>query len=291
MSPFRTQDRVEEQENMNIASLISKKNKSPAESVYAIPELAALGQIFKSSFPIHLTEVETEYVVECVKHIYDEMVLLEFKVQNTVENQRMDDVRVVITGCDNEDLYEAIGELRAKSISYGCTESCFIVLKSNSDTKFSTSVFAVELHFTVYSVDEESGEEVGESFEEEYPLEDIHIVSSDFMQGVAVGDFRSCWGEMGKEHEVYKRIGLQFNSLQEAISSIIDFLGMCPCDGTEQITMNKPSQMLHLSGTIVGSGSVLSRASLSPQGDIFVLKILVRSQRKEISQTVLDWIQ
>lgn len=217
------EDRVEEQENMNIASLISKKNKSPAESIYAIPELAALGQIFKSSFPIHLTELETEYVVECVKHIYDEMVLLEFKVQNTVENQRMDDVRVVITGCDNEDLYEAIGELRATSISYGYTESCFIVLKANSNTKFSTSVFAVELHFTLFSVDEESGEEVGESFEEEYPLEDIHIVSSDFMQGVVVSDFRSCWGEMGKGRFCSYFINVSFN----VGFNYADFLLLC----------------------------------------------------------------
>mmetsp|Transcript_26429 Transcript_26429/g.39075 ORF Transcript_26429/g.39075 Transcript_26429/m.39075 type:complete len:971 (+) Transcript_26429:72-2984(+) len=285
------EDKAEEQHSMNIASLISKKKKIPAESVYAIPELAALGQIFKSSFPIHSTEDETEYVVQCVKHIYVDMIVLEFKVHNTVENQRLDNVGVVITGCDNDDLYEAVGELRAKSISYGCTDSCFIVLKGNSGTKFSPSVFALELQFTVCSVDEESGEEVGEFFEEEYPLEDIHIVSADFMQGTVVSDFRTCWGKRGKESEAYKNIGLQFNSLQEAISSIVEFLGMYPCDGTEQITMNKPSQMLHLSGTLIGSDSVLCRASLSPQGNIFVLKILVRSESKEISQTILDWIE
>ena len=52
-----------------------------AEQLAAVPEIAALGPLFKStSKPIQLTESETEYVVSCIKHTFaDHMV---FQVEN-----------------------------------------------------------------------------------------------------------------------------------------------------------------------------------------------------------------
>ena len=42
-----------------------------AEQLAALPKLANLGPLFKSSnTPIELTESETEYVVRCVKHTF-----------------------------------------------------------------------------------------------------------------------------------------------------------------------------------------------------------------------------
>ena len=41
------------------------------EQLAAVPELANLGPLFKSShLPIELTESETEYNVRCVKHTF-----------------------------------------------------------------------------------------------------------------------------------------------------------------------------------------------------------------------------
>lgn len=41
------------------------------EQLRAIPEFANLGNLFKSSsLPVELTESETEYVVQCVKHTF-----------------------------------------------------------------------------------------------------------------------------------------------------------------------------------------------------------------------------
>ena len=42
-----------------------------AEQLGAVPELANLGPLFKSSnLPVELTESETEYMVRCVKHAF-----------------------------------------------------------------------------------------------------------------------------------------------------------------------------------------------------------------------------
>jgi len=56
----------------------------PAAAVYAVPDLNALGRVFRSTKTVALTESETEYVVSCVKHIYEEYIVLQFKVQNTI---------------------------------------------------------------------------------------------------------------------------------------------------------------------------------------------------------------
>lgn len=57
-----------------------------------MPELASLGSIFRSTRPVALTESETEYLVECTKHILDEYIVLEFAITNTITDQLLTDV-------------------------------------------------------------------------------------------------------------------------------------------------------------------------------------------------------
>ena len=42
-----------------------------AAELYKVPELAALGRVFRSTSPIELTESETEYVKEAADYDYD----------------------------------------------------------------------------------------------------------------------------------------------------------------------------------------------------------------------------
>jgi coatomer subunit gamma len=51
-----------------------------AEQLAAIPEFASFGTLFKSSGkPIELTESETEYVVHCIKHTYNEHIVFQVR--------------------------------------------------------------------------------------------------------------------------------------------------------------------------------------------------------------------
>lgn len=48
------------------------------EQLAAIPQFSRLGPLFRSSpKPVELTESETEYVVNCVKHIFKEHVVFQ----------------------------------------------------------------------------------------------------------------------------------------------------------------------------------------------------------------------
>jgi len=51
-----------------------------AEQLSAIPQIAKLGTVFKSSPPMELTESETEYVVRCVKHVFPQHIVFQVGV-------------------------------------------------------------------------------------------------------------------------------------------------------------------------------------------------------------------
>ena len=270
-----------------------KEIVDPAAAVYAIPELAALGRTFRSSQPVQLTESETEYVVQCIKHIFPNHVVLQFTIQNTIEEQRLENVTVVLDDSDAES-FTVSGEIAVDGITYGETKSCFTVLEREAGSALSPCTMACELRFTVVQVDPVTGEAEGDTFEEEYPLEDLEISTADFMAKVSVPDFRKAWDAIGNDNEVLEKFALQFKRLEDAVAAVIDFLGMQPCDGTAAIKPNlggKP-HMLHLSGVFVSGEKVLGRAQIAMQGDSsVVLKIAVRSDNSDVSRMVTDCIR
>lgn len=269
-----------------------KEKVDPAAAVYAIPELASLGRAFRSSAPVPLTESETEYVVTCIKHVFESHVVLQFNVQNTIDDQRLENVTVMLES-DGGNL-EIAGEIPATNIKYGDTASCFTLLQRDVDVPIETSEFACTLHFNVIQVDPSSGEDESDAFEEEYPLEDLEISTADYMAKVAVPDFRKSWEAIGNGNEILEKYALSFKSLEEAVSAVLKLLGMQPCDGTGTVkasTSNKP-HMLHLSGVFIGGISTLARAQLVMQGDSgVVLKIAVRSEDENVPAMVANCIR
>ncbi len=113
---------------------------------------------------------------------------------------------------------------------------------------------------------------------------------------VSVIDFRRSWEQMGSDCEVIENFSLQFRGLGDAVSGVIDFLGMQPCDGTHVVPVDadpKKTHMLHLSGVFIGNVSVLARAQVKLGGESggALLRIAIRSEDQNISQLVSDFIQ
>jgi coatomer protein complex subunit gamma len=287
---------LEEEINGIEAAPKKKEVVDPAAVVYAIPELASLGRAFRSSLPVMLTESETEYVVQCTKHIFQNHVVLQFSVQNTIEDQRLDNVTVLVDDSESE-VFSASGEIATEGIRYGESKNCFTVLERNADAALATSTFNCELRFTVVQVDPATGEEEGDTFDEEYPLEDLTISTSDFMAKVTVPDFRKAWEVVGNANEVLEKFALQFKKMEDAINAVVDFLGMQPCDGTGSVKPNAAGKphMLHMSGVFVSGLQVLARAQIAMQGENgsggVILKIAVRSDDEAVSRMVADCIQ
>jgi coatomer protein complex subunit gamma len=284
-TPIETE--LEDSQNgiMNtIESTKKEKLASRLDVLNNIPEFAAFGRIFLSSSPIPLTETETEYVVHCIKHIYDNHIVIQFITQNTIEDQRLENVSVTVE--NDSDSFNVIGEMPAKSISYGNTESCFTILERNSNMPITALCLQCELKFTIVQVDPSSGEVEGESYEEEYPLEDLEIFTTDFIAKTTAANFRESWESAGNSNEILQKFQLQEKNLESAVRAIIDCLGMQTCDGTHALTSTK-QHMLHLSGTFLGGVQLVARSqiSISPSGSV-ILKIAIRSGSPGVSQLV-----
>ncbi len=63
-------------------------------------------------FIVALTESETEYGVTVVKHVFADHVVLQFNLTNTLNDQKLENVRVVLEGGDQVWLLDRV-KLRA----------------------------------------------------------------------------------------------------------------------------------------------------------------------------------
>jgi len=271
---------------------VELKHNDPAAAVYAIPELADLGRVIRSSPPFSLTEEETEYVVRCVKHVLDQHVILQFLVQNTVENQQIQNVAVEVE--TDSDVYEIIGEVPCETIKYGTTASVFTVLRRPPIDKIELSHFSCQLNFTVIPVDSVSSEVLGDSYAEEYPLEELLMDPSDYMSKISISDFPKAWHSTNDSNEAREKFTLAPQTLNNAMSAIIDLLGMASCAQSTRPPENAlgtAQQMLHLSGMFLGRHQVLARAQLTARpGEGTLLHIAIRSDDKAVCGVVMSCI-
>lgn len=265
-----------------------------ASALYKIPEFSNLGRLFRSTAETPLTESEMEYVVTCCKHIFDNHIILQFNVLNTIDDQKLANVYVNVTVNDDSDCYTVEHVIAAPFARFGEHASTYVCLTRGAPSPVSISC---QLQFKVIQVDPNSGQVEGDEngYDEEYALEDVGINTNDYMAKVSVADFRKVWEGLGNNGEVMEKFALQFKKIPEAVFAVIDFLGMQPADGTGTMTAsdaNKKSHTLHLSGLFLGNVYVLVRAQLQiddSNGNV-VLKIAVRSEDKSISQLVSECI-
>ncbi|KNC69327.1 hypothetical protein SARC_18163, partial [Sphaeroforma arctica JP610] len=66
-------------------------------------------------------------------------------------------------------------------------------------------------------------------------IEELDLTAADHVLPVNVPNFGDGWEELGEESEVSDVFELSsMKSLEEAVESIIGFLGMYPCDRTDK---------------------------------------------------------
>jgi coatomer subunit gamma len=264
----------------------------PASELYKIPELAQLGRAFRSTAEIPLTETEMEYVVTCCKHIFDDHIVLQFKILNTIDDQKLVNVYME-TELNDDEAYENIHTIPALEAKYGEHASTYVVLQRKAIAPLTISC---ELHFNVIQVDPSTGEVEGdeEGYDDTYAVEAVEVNISDHMAKVSLGDFRRNWEQLTNEGEVLEKFALQFKKIDEAVLGVIDLLSMQACDGTgnTQISDGKRTHTLHLSGVFLGNISVLVRAGIQLDDTAgVILKIAIRSSNSEVSQLVSECIR
>ncbi|CBK24517.2 uncharacterized protein [Blastocystis hominis] len=275
---------------------LSVPRESSQSCVLEQAEFAAFGSVVRSSPAVRLTEAETEYAVSVRKHVFARHVVLEFSVENTIEGQVMTDVTVQLALRDGDAAcWTPLLALPAATIPWGCAGTCFAALGFDPAGGVPEAAFGATVKFVAKDVEEEELDDVDaiEGFEEEYPVEDVLLSFPDFVARPAVSDFRAAWSEAGEaQGEAVEKVTLPFEDVETAVKQIVEVMGLAPMEGSERVPMGATNHTLLLAGRVLGETLVMARCQviLSQQYGC-VLKIAVRSQDPELTQTVLSLVQ
>jgi len=252
----------------------------------SIPEFANFGKLFKSSAPVELTEAETEYSVNAVKHIFDSNVVFQYNCTNTIPDQLLENVTVIVDSSEAEEFAEVLSK-PIRSLPYDTPGQTFVAFEKPEGVP-AVGKFSNMLKFIVKEVDPTTGETEDDGVEDEYQLEDLEVVAADYMLKVGVSNFRNAWESMGDDFERVDEYGLgPRESLAEAVSAVINLLGMQPCEGTEAVPNNSRSHSCLLSGVYIGNVKVLARISFGVDGPKDVaMKLAVRSEDEGVSDAI-----
>ncbi|MFQ6647934.1 hypothetical protein Gotur_021442, partial [Gossypium turneri] len=249
----------------------------------SIPEFANFGKLFKSSAPVELTEAETEYAVNVVKHIFDGHVVFQYNCTNTIPEQLLENVTVIVDASEAEEFAE-VASKPLRSLPYDSPGQTFVAFEKPEGVP-AVGKFSNMLRFIVKEVDPSTGEAEDDGVEDEYQLEELEVVAADYMLKVGVSNFRNAWESMGPDCERVDEYDLgPRENLAEAVNAVINLLGMQPCEGTEVVPSNSRSHTCLLSGVYIGNVKVLVRLQFGIDGPKDVaMKLAVRSEDEAVS--------
>eukprot|EP01064_Diplonema_japonicum_P025915 TRINITY_DN37336_c0_g1_i1.p1 TRINITY_DN37336_c0_g1~~TRINITY_DN37336_c0_g1_i1.p1 ORF type:complete len:860 (+),score=328.12 TRINITY_DN37336_c0_g1_i1:40-2619(+) len=253
-------------------SFIPEEESKWAKELEAIPQFKKLGKPFASSEPMSLTEKDVEYVVTCVKHCYNENMVLHFKINNTLEDQAFYNVQVKVAVEEDEDLasMQPLFAIPAEVIEPNSDASCYVCLKRDPDEGYAMGSCSATLLFSM-----DKDEEV-----DEYPLpEEVTFNLSDYMKGRHV-TFAEEWDKFPDEEATEVTYELDtMKNLQTACNEVQDFYSFTACDGTGDV----PTEAGTLSHTLHLSGQVC----FAPPEDILIKAKIALTQSGSVSLTLI----
>jgi coatomer protein complex subunit gamma len=279
------------------AAKVTEKTATSRQDVYAeqlaaVPQLANLGSLFKSSaMPLELTESETEYIVRCVKHTFPRHIVFQFDCTNTLNDQLLENVLVQM---ENADGFEVIRTIPAPSLPYGKPGTTYTLVNLPSDPTQVSTTFNCILKFHVRDCDPNTGEADDQDYEDEYVLEDVELSVADHVQKVIKPNFGAAWDEIGESNELEDTYALStMKNVEDAVKNILDFLGMQACERSDKIPEGKSTHTLYLAGVFRGGHDVLIRAKLAAatgsEGGVN-MQMTVRSTDANVAQIMASVI-
>lgn len=249
-----------------------------------------LGQFFKSSSPVDLTEKEMEYFVQCIKHVYSDYIVFQFNCTNTLPDALLSQVHVHMVTEDMSGLTAAF-QRPAEKMLYQEPASVFVGYKRPLNT-FPLVAFQNTLKYIIQDCDKITHEpDSEEGFDDEYEIESIEVSVADYMLASAIPDFNSAWESM-QENQIIENFVLPFPNLVVATQRVIDILGMQPLEQSEMVSKEKSSHTLLLSGMfITGISTVAKIRMIMDASEGVIVNFGVAAENRFVSEFIAMAIQ
>ncbi|CAO3648471.1 unnamed protein product [Mucor fragilis] len=289
-----------QQQGGAISSSGAKKNTAPAsvdfqygEKLSSISRFATYGALFRSTAAIHLTEEETEYTVSCIKHIFDKHIVFQFDCTNTLNDQVLENVHMMMQPNSDKGEGEVVGliqvaDIPADRLEYGVTQSLYVAFEQQDpDDELATQVvFSNTLVFQVKDCDPTTGEADPEGYDDEYQVEAVEVATNDYIRPDYIEDYEA----LLDQNQVVETFALDKDkapSLKAACTSLVSLLGMQPLEGTED-PKNNNLHVLLLSGTFIDGTKIACRCRMTFDASNGVaFQVAISSQDEYVSQFVL----
>ena len=288
------------------AASASALSQRYAEELMQIPEMNEFGSMLKSSPVVELTEAETEYVVTVVKHIFKEHIVLQYEVKNTLPDTVLENVSVVATPSEEEEL-EEVFIIQAEKLPTNEPGKVYVAFqKTNGADSLPVTSFSNILKFTSKEIDPSTGEPEDHGYDDEYEVSEFDLAGSDYIIPTFASNFNHIWeqiGASGEEAEETLQLsglksiagkrhrrtleGLRLTSIVDATEQLAKTLSLQPLDGTD-VPVNQSTHMLKLLGKTVGGGRVVAtvRMAYSTKSGV-TTKITVRSEEEHVAALVI----
>ncbi|PHH66378.1 hypothetical protein CDD81_7433 [Ophiocordyceps australis] len=271
------------------AASASAQAQRYAEELMQIPEINEFGSVLKSSPLVELTEAETEYVVGVIKHIFKEHIVLQYEVKNTLPDTILENVSVVATPSDEEEL-EEVFIIQAEELPTEKPGKVYVAFrKVGGPGSTPVATFSNILKFTTKEIDPSTGEPEENGYDDEYEVSEFDINGSDYLVPTFASNFNHLWeqiGASGEEAEETLQLG-GLKSIADATEQLAKALSLQPLEGTD-VPVNQSTHTLKLLGKTVGGGRVIANVRLAYSAKTGVTtKITVRSEGEGVASMVI----
>lgn len=171
-----------------------------SQELLKVPELKSYGPVLRSSSSVELTESETEYVVSVIKHIFKDYIVLQYEVKNTLADVVLEEVSVIASPAE-EDILEEEFIIPVSKLETDQPGTVYVSFKKISDSPYPISTFTNVLKFTSKEIDPTTGEPDESGYEDEYAVEDLDLLGSDYVVPAYAGNFDHIWEQTGANGE------------------------------------------------------------------------------------------
>ncbi|SBS84071.1 coat protein gamma subunit [Plasmodium ovale curtisi] len=271
----------------NVAPLVEKYN------------LGALKIITKS---MPLTESEAEYTVFVKKYIYDNHVVMEFIIHNTLTEHILSNVVLQINSYEKK--WTVVEKTTIQNVYYNAPQQLYVLLSKNypftdaeaeEKDRGTQNGYDVNQHFHValHFVTKEN--EMDDGFPDSYSINPITLQITDFIHPKILrnGEFKHLWESMDSTHsESISKFSLNFENIHLAVVGLLNTLNMMACDQTDVVQNGATNHNILLSAKFLNESLVLCKASLIlSQQYGCLLKIVCRAGDKLLSDSLLKVLE
>ncbi|KAJ9155538.1 Coatomer subunit gamma [Pleurostoma richardsiae] len=260
-----------------------------AQELLQIPEMKEFGSVLKSSPTVELTEAETEYVVKVIKHIFKEHIVLQYEITNTLDSTVLENVSVVATPSEEEEL-EELFIIEAEKLVQNEPGKVYVAFrKVNGEGSLPISTFSNTLKFTSKEIDPTTNEPEETGYDDEYEVAEFDLAGSDYVIPTFAGNFNHIWEQVGaageEAEETLQLSGIK--SIADATEQLAKTLSLQPLEGTD-VPVNQTTHTLKLLGKTVNGGKVVGNVRMAYSAKSGVTtKITIRAEEEGVAPLVV----